>query len=75
VKKQITLPSLLASSAGRDASSVAIRYVVTPASAEGAIWAAAGFAEAAFHRSMVGWEGSANHFIMTGRMLRAADVH
>lgn len=60
---------------GSAASSVAIRYVVTPVSAEGAMWAAAGFSEAAFHRSMVWWERSMNHFIVTGRMLRAADIH
>jgi hypothetical protein len=56
--------------AGGGSSAVAIRYAVIPTSLEGERYAAERYDRADLLASVVWWERSMNHFVVTGELLR-----
>ena len=52
------------------ASSVDIRYVITPIGPGAAVWAAGRYAEDVFRADIAWWEQSMHHYLATGALLR-----
>ena len=56
---------------GGDASAVHITYTFTPLGPDGAEFVRRTYAEEAFREDMVWWQDSMNHWLRTGKILRA----